>query len=93
MVQGKGIMQYWAQILGIASFVFTAGVVYGKFGQMDEKQKNLDIIIEVTKKSSEARADRQLEIIQSQDKRIIELEKRTEYYKGLRDGRNEKSVP
>jgi len=74
----QGIMQYWAQIFGIASFVFTAGVVYGKFGQMDEKVKN-----------AELRQDRQLDIIQSQDKRIIELEKRTEYYKGLRDGRNE----
>ena len=74
----QGIMQYWAQIFGIASFVFTAGVVYGKFGQMDEKVKN-----------TELRQDRQLEIIQTQDKRIIELEKRTEYYKGLRDGRTE----
>ena len=74
----QGIMQYWAQIFGIASFVFTAGVVYGKFGQMDEKVKN-----------TELRQDRQLELYQTQDKRIIELEKRTEYYKGLRDGRNE----
>lgn len=74
----KGVIQYWPQILGIASLVFSAGVVYGKFGQMDEKVRN-----------AELRQDRQLEIIQSQDKRIIELEKRTEYYKGLRDGRTE----
>ncbi len=76
----RGILQYWPQIFGIVSFVFTAGVVYGKFGQMDEKVKN-----------TELRQDRQLELYQAQDKRIIELEKRTEYYKGLRDGRNEKN--
>lgn len=74
----NGILQYWPTLAGIISFVFTAGVVYGKFGQMDEKVKN-----------TELRQDRQLEIIQSQDRRIIELEKRTEYYKGLREGRNE----
>lgn len=77
----KGILQYWPQIFGIASFVFTAGVVYGKFGQMDERQKGI-----------EERQDRQLELYQSLEKRIIELEKRTEYYKGLRDGRNEKAT-
>jgi len=77
----KGILQYWPQIFGIASMVFTAGVVYGKFGQMDEKVRN-----------TELRQDRQFELIQAQEKRIIELEKRTEYYKGLRDGRNEKIV-
>jgi hypothetical protein len=80
MTQAKGIFQYAGQIFGIASFVFTAGVVYGKFGQMDEKIKNLEL-----------RQDRQLELYQSLERRIIELEKRTEYYKGLRDGRNEKN--
>jgi len=80
VTQSKGIFQYWPQILGIASLVFSAGVVYGKFGQMDEKVKNVEL-----------RQDRQLELYQTLEKRIIELEKRTEYYKGLRDGRNEKT--
>jgi hypothetical protein len=74
----QGIIQYWPQILGIASLVFGAGVTYGKFGQMDERQKSI-----------EARQDRQFEDKVSLEKRVIELEKRTEYYKGLRDGRNE----
>jgi hypothetical protein len=74
----KGILQYWPQIFGIASFVFTAGVVYGKFGQMDEKQKN-----------SELRQDRQFELYQVLERRMIEQEKSREYYKGVRDGRSE----
>lgn len=73
----RGILQYWPQIFGIASFVFTAGVVYGKFGQMEEKAKN-----------GELRQDRQFELYQVMEKRIIDLEKRSEYYRGLRDGRN-----
>lgn len=74
----KGIIQYWPQILGIASLVFSAGVVYGKFGQMDEKVKN-----------TELRQDRQFEMYQTLEKRMIEQEKSREYYRGLREGRAE----
>lgn len=73
-----GLLAYWPQLIGLVSLVFGAGVVYGKFGTMDEKQKQLD-----------QRQDRHLEMMQTQEKRIIELEKRTEYYRGLREGRNE----
>jgi len=74
----KGILSYWPQIFGISSFVFTAGIVYGKFGQMEERQKAV-----------EARQDRKFELHSQLEKRMIEQEKRTEYYKGLRDGRTE----
>lgn len=74
----KGLLTYWPQLIGLVGLVFSAGVIYGKFGTMDEKQKQLD-----------ARQDRHLEMMQTQEKRIIELEKRTEYYRGLREGRNE----
>lgn len=76
--QNKGILQYWPQILGIASMVFSAGVVYGKFGQMDEKQKATD-----------ARQDRQFEMYQALEKRTIDNEKSREYSRGLRDGKAE----
>lgn len=76
----RGLLAYWPQLIGMVSLVFGAGVVYGKFGTMDEKQKAQDL-----------RQDRQLEIIQGQEKRIIDLEKRTEYYRGLREGRNERT--
>lgn len=74
----RGLLAYWPQLIGLVSLVFGAGVVYGKFGTVEQKQKEQD-----------QRQDRQLEIIQAQEKRIIDLEKRTEYYRGLRDGRNE----
>lgn len=74
----KGILQYWPQIFGIASFVFTAGVVYGKFGQMDERQKQLEL-----------RQDRQFQLYQDIEKRMIDQEKNREYNRGLREGRSE----
>ncbi len=64
----------------MVSLVFGAGVVYGKFGTMDEKQRSMEL-----------RQDRHLEMMQAQEKRIIDLEKRTEYYRGLREGRNERT--
>lgn len=73
-----GLLAYWPQLIGLVSLVFGAGVVYGKFGTMDEKQRAMEL-----------RQDRHLEMMQAQEKRIIELEKRTEYYRGLREGRNE----
>lgn len=76
--QSKGIWQYWQPLVGMASFLIGVGIFYAKSESQGEKIKNLEL-----------RQDRQLEIIQSQDRRIIELEKRTEYYKGLRDGRAE----
>ncbi len=76
----KGLLAYWPQLIGLVSLVFGAGVVYGKFGTMDEKQRSM-----------EARQDRHLEMMQQQEKRIIDLEKRTEYYRGLREGRNERT--
>jgi hypothetical protein len=73
-----GLLAYWPQLIGMISLVFGAGVVYGKFGTMDEKQRAMEL-----------RQDRHLEMMQAQEKRIIELEKRTEYYRGLREGRQE----
>ncbi len=80
MATSKGIWQYWQPLVGMASFLIGVGIFYAKSEAQAERLKNLEL-----------RQDRQLEIIQSQDRRIIELEKRTEYYKGLRDGRNENS--
>lgn len=74
----KGLVQYWPQILGIASLVFSAGVVYGKFGQMDEKQQAI-----------EDRQNRQFEMYQALEKRTIDNEKSREYSRGVRDGRAE----
>jgi len=74
----KGIIQYWPQIFGIASMVFTAGVIYGKFGQMDEKQKGF-----------EERLNRQFEMYQALEKRTIDNEKSREYSRGVREGRAE----
>lgn len=85
----RGIWQYWQPLVGMASFLIGVGIFYAKSEAQGEKMRNLEALLDANKKQAEARADRQLEIIQSQDKRIIELEKRTEYYKGLRDGRNE----
>lgn len=74
----KGILQYLPQILSIAGLVGAAGMFYGQVDNAFTKINNL-----------EQRQDRQLEIIQRLEGRIIDLEKRTEYYKGLRDGRTE----
>ena len=87
----KGLLAYWPQLIGLVGLVFSAGVIYGKFGTMDEKQKSMETNHDNDKKAIDGRMDRQLEIIQGQEKRIIDLEKRTEYYRGLREGRNEKT--
>lgn len=89
--QSKGIWAYWQPLVGMASFLIGVGIFYAKSEAQSEKIRNLEVTVENNKKMFEARQDRQLEIIQSQDRRIIELEKRTEYYKGLRDGRTEKT--
>jgi hypothetical protein len=80
--ENKGIWQYWQALAGMASFLIGVGIFYAKTEAQSERIKN-----------AELRQDRQFELIQTQEKRIIELEKRTEYYKGLRDGRNEKNQP
>jgi hypothetical protein len=85
----KGLLTYWPQLIGLVGLVFSAGVIYGKFGTMDEKQKSMESNHDNDKKAIDGRMDRQLEIIQGQEKRIIDLEKRTEYYRGLREGRQE----
>ena len=79
--QNKGIWAYWQPLVGMASFLIGVGIFYAKSEAMAEKQKN-----------AELRQDRQFELIQSMEKRIIDLEKRTEYYRGLREGRNEKAA-
>lgn len=73
----KGILAHWQPMIGMASILIGVGIFYAKSEAQSEKIKN-----------SELRQDRQFELIQSQEKRIIELEKRSEYYRGLRDGRN-----
>ncbi len=73
----KGIWQYWQPMIGMASILIGVGVFYAKSEAMAERVK-----------ASENRQDRQFELIQSQERRIIDLEKRSEYYRGLRDGRN-----
>lgn len=78
MPVNKGIWQYWQALVGMGSILIGVGVFYAKTEAQGERIKN-----------AEARADRQFELIQTMEKRIIELEKRTEYYKGLRDGRTE----
>ena len=92
MATSKGIWQYWQPLVGMASFLIGVGIFYAKSEGQSEKIRNMEATLEANRKTAEARADRQLEIIQSQDRRIIELEKRTEYYKGLRDGRTEKTT-
>ncbi len=87
----KGLLAYWPQLIGLVGLVFSAGVIYGKFGTMDEKQRSMETSHDNDKKAIDARMDRHLEMMQTQEKRIIELEKRTEYYRGLREGRNEKT--
>ncbi len=71
-----GILQYWPQILGIIGMVFSAGVVYGKFGQMEERAK-----------ATEQRQDRQFEMYKELEKRTFDNEKEREYNRGLREGR------
>lgn len=88
----KGIWQYWQPLVGMASFLIGVGIFYAKSEAQSEKIRNLEITVESNKKAADARSDRQLEIIQSQDRRIIELEKRSEYYRGLRDGKNNTST-
>lgn len=76
----KGIWAYWQPLVGMASFLIGVGIFYAKSEAMAEKLKN-----------AELRQDRQFELIQSQEKRIIDLEKRSEYYRGLREARNNSS--
>jgi hypothetical protein len=74
-----GILQYWQALFGIASFLVAGGVFYNKVQTQQQKQAEI-----------EARQDRQFQLIQSQDKRLSELEKQAEYQRGLRDGLNQK---
>lgn len=77
----KGILQYWPQIISMLSIVAGGGFFYGKVD---------NAFVEI--KNSKDRADRQLELIQKLEGRMIEQEKTREYNKGLRDGRNEKTT-
>lgn len=79
-IQSKGILQYWPQILSMVTIVAAAGMFYSNVNNAFTQIKN-----------NSDRQDRQFELIQKLEGRIIELEKRTEYYKGLRDGRTEKT--
>lgn len=76
--KAQGIWQYWQPLVGMATFLIAGGIFYNKVESAFQKLSEL-----------EKRQDRQLELYQSLENRIIDLEKRTEYYKGLRDGRNE----
>jgi hypothetical protein len=77
-IQSKGILQFIPQILAMLSLVAGGGFFYGRVDNAFTEIKN-----------SKDRQDRQFELIQKLEGRIIELEKRTEFYRGLREGRNE----
>lgn len=77
----KGIIQYWPQILSMLMLVGTGGVFYGNVN---------NAFIEI--KNGKERQDRQFELYQKLEQRIIDIEKRTEYYRGLREGRTEKTT-
>lgn len=74
----RGILQYWPQILSMVMAVGAAGAFYGKVNNAFTQIENLS-----------ARQERQFEEKKALELRVIELEKNTQYYKGLRDGRNE----
>ena len=75
----RGIWQYWQPIIGVGGFLIAGGIFYNRVESAFQKLQEV-----------EKRQDRQFDLIQSLENRIIDLEKRTEYYRGLRDGRNER---
>lgn len=80
MAVNRGIWQYWQPLVGMATFLIAGGIFYNKvesaFQKLDEFEK---------------RQDRQFELYKELEKRIIDVEKRSEYYRGLREGRTEKT--
>lgn len=83
----KGIWQYWQTIMGIVSFVFAAGVFYSENKEMKAKMIKVEEAYRAKDTELEKRQDRQFQLYQELEKRIIDLEKRSEYYRGLREAR------
>lgn len=74
----KGIWQYWQPLIGMATFLIAGGIFYNKVESAFQKLSEI-----------EKRQDRQLELYQSLEKRMIDQEKSREYTRGVRDGRAE----
>jgi hypothetical protein len=86
----KGILQYWQTLFGIISFVFAAGVIYGEFKSMKKDQVNSELVNKQRYDELQARYQRQFELINKLNDRIIELEKDAAYDSGLHQSEREK---
>ena len=84
MTQNKGIMQYWPTIVGLISFVFAVGVFVNKTDSANQAVKAV-----------EARLDRQFQMMQELNGRVVIVEKEAAYQKGLHENivHNEKKEP
>mgnify|MGYP001226891687 FL=1 len=74
MTQNKGIMQYWPTIVGLISFVFAVGVFVNKTDSANQAVKAV-----------EARLDRQFQMMQELNGRVVIVEKEAAYQKGLHE--------
>lgn len=73
----KGILQYWPQILSMLTIVAAGGVFYNR---VESAFQSINEIKD--------RQDRQFELYQKVETRLNDVDKRSEYYRGLRDGKN-----
>lgn len=85
----KGILQYWQTLFGIISFVFASGVIYGEFKSMKKDQVNSEVVNKQRYDELQARYQRQFELINLLNNRIIELEKDAAYDSGLHQSKRE----
>ena len=77
-------MQYWPTIVGLISFVFAVGVFVNKTDSANQAVKAV-----------EARLDRQFQMMQELNGRVVIVEKEAAYQKGLHENivHNEKKEP
>ena len=67
-------MQYWPTIVGLVSFVFAVGVFVNKTDSANQAVKAID-----------ARLDRQFQMVQELNARVVIVEKEAAYQKGLHE--------
>lgn len=77
----KGILQYWPQILSMITIVAAGGVFYNKVESAFQSIQEI-----------KDRQDRQFDLYQKVEIRLNDVDKRSEYYRGLREGRENKKT-
>ncbi len=89
MENNRGILSYWPQIGAIISFVFAVGVFYSENKTMKAKQAESELVNKQRYEELQGRYQRQFELINKVNDRLIELEKKSAYEEGYHKAEND----